>query len=61
MLPPTTHAFEGMRTALANGLLAPLHIMIALGLDVLYLVGAALAFAALFRGALTRGLFVKTG
>jgi ABC-2 type transport system permease protein len=56
---PTTHAFEGMRQAVTASTFSPLHLAWGLGLDILYIALAAIAFSRLFAAARRRGLLVK--
>lgn len=56
---PTTHAFEGMRQALAGGGFSSRHFWWGLLLDAAYLGLAVVAFRSIFEAARTRGLLVK--
>jgi len=56
---PTTHAFEGMRQAVASGTLSRQHLVWGLGLDSIYLLLATLLFRHMFAVAKRRGLLVK--
>ncbi len=56
---PTTHAFEGMRQTLAGRGFSAKHFLWGIGLDLVYLVIAALFFRWIFEVARSRGLLVK--
>ncbi len=56
---PTTHAFEGMRQAIAGGGFSILHFSWGLALNVLYFVFAVAFFRRIFESARSRGLLVK--
>jgi ABC-2 type transport system permease protein len=58
---PTTHAFEGMRQAVAVGTFSLRHLVWGLGLDAVYFLLAAWSFERLFSSARRRGLLVKMG
>jgi ABC-2 type transport system permease protein len=56
---PTTHAFEGMRQAIAGGGFSTLHFGWGICLNALYFVLAILIFHRMFESARSRGLLVK--
>jgi ABC-2 type transport system permease protein len=56
---PTTHAFEGMRQALAGGGFSPARFWSGLALNTLYFAAAVLFFRWIFESARRRGLLVK--
>jgi ABC-2 type transport system permease protein len=56
---PTSHAFEGMRQVLLGKELAITHVWWGLGLDVVYIALAVVAFRIVFEKARSRGLLVK--
>jgi ABC-2 type transport system permease protein len=56
---PTTHAFEGMREAIAGGGFSLAHFGWGLFLNAIYLVSALLFFRLLFEQARSRGLLIK--
>jgi ABC-2 type transport system permease protein len=58
---PATHVFEGMRQVLRGEGLSIQHLVWALALNVLYLIGAALFFRFMFAIARRRGLLTKLG
>lgn len=58
---PSTHAFEGMRAALAGGGLDPRHVLPALGLDILYLGGAIWLFDRAHKGAKDHAMLIQMG
>lgn len=57
---PATHVFEGMRAAL-SGVVRWDHLAWAFGLNLVWLAGAALLFAAQFRAARVRGALLTIG
>jgi ABC-2 type transport system permease protein len=58
---PATHVFEGMRQVLRGGGLAPNHLAWAFGLNIVYLIAAALFFRYMFNVAREKGLLAKLG
>jgi len=58
---PATHVFEGMRDVLAGKGLSGFSLFYAVGLNCIYLVGAALLFRYFFNQARHRGLLAKLG
>jgi ABC-2 type transport system permease protein len=58
---PSSHVFEGMRTAFTTGTIAWNHLAWATGLNIVWLALAALLFAKQFRAARTRGALLSIG
>jgi ABC-2 type transport system permease protein len=58
---PATYVFEGMREVLAGKGLSAYYLAWAFGLNVLYLIGAALFFNYMFNVAREKGLLAKLG
>jgi ABC-2 type transport system permease protein len=58
---PSTHVFEGLRISLLDGRFDGGHFMAALGLNVLYALGAAGLFLHVFQTARKRGLLLNVG
>ena len=56
---PTTHAFEGMRQAIAGGGFSMLHFGWGIALDAVYFILAIPIFQKMFESARSRGLLVK--
>lgn len=58
---PAAHVFEGMRQILQTGHLDPARMWCALGLNIVYMIGAGLVFRYLFQEARHRGYLAKYG
>jgi ABC-2 type transport system permease protein len=58
---PAAHVFEGMREAMAGQPIDPHHIMLAFGLNIIYMMTAAYFFKASLDDAKERGFLVKYG
>lgn len=58
---PSTHVFEGMRSALATGRVAPTQVAAAFALDVAYFVAAALFFGWMLRRVREKGYLARLG
>jgi ABC-2 type transport system permease protein len=58
---PAAHVFEGMRTALSSGVIAWDHMAWAVGLNIIWLAGAALLFRRQFQVARIRGALLSIG
>jgi ABC-2 type transport system permease protein len=58
---PSTHVFEGMRTALMHGIIRWDHMGAAFGLDLIWIAGAALLFMRQFQAARVSGALISIG
>ena len=58
---PSSYVFEGMRAVVREGLVRYDYMLIAAGLNAVYLIGGALIFLAFFRAARIRGLLLQMG
>ena len=61
MLIPASHAFEGMRAVIRNGVFPARQIVFASGLNLLYLAISAWFFMRVYKKALVRGIIPKIG
>ena len=58
---PSSYVFEGMRAIIRDGVVRVDYMLIATGLNVIYLAAGALIFLAFFRNARQRGLLLQMG
>jgi ABC-2 type transport system permease protein len=58
---PSSYVFEGMRAVIREGVVRYDYMLIAAGLNAVYLIGGALIFLAFFRAARIRGLLLQMG
>ncbi len=58
---PSSYVFEGMRAIIRDGVVRVDYMLIATGLNVIYLAAGALIFLAFFRNARQRGLLLQVG
>jgi len=61
MLLPSTHVFEGMRAILMDGAVPWTELTAAVGINAVWLAGAALLFARQFHAARVRGALLNIG
>lgn len=58
---PSSYVFEGMRAVIREGVVRYDYMLIAAGLNAVYLIGGALIFLAFYRAARIRGLLLQMG